>query len=217
MSKVIALCSAYYAESFLYNRLRNLSQLLPVPEIDVICKEYSKEHEIAKQFVGRNCFIFTTRDIPTLYAAWNMVIEHATREYLTSANTDDFTYPHGFNLMSRYLDCHPDVDIVYGDCDKREGDSTTYSPWKRGDADLENGFNRVGVMPMWRKSLHERFGLFDESLTVSGDYEFWLRCVRGGAKIAHINQTIGLYWKRKDSLENRNKAIMHKEDARIKA
>ena len=215
MSKVIALCSAYYAEKFLYNRLRNLSQLLPVPEIDVICKEYSAEHEIAKKFIGRNCFIFTTRDIPTLYAAWNMVIEHATREYLTSANSDDFTYPNGFNLMSRYLDCHPDIDIVYGDCDILVEDEIF--SWKRGDADLENGKNRVGVMPMWRRSLHERFGMFDESLTVSGDYEFWLRCVRGGAKIAHINQTVGLYWKRKDSLENRNKAKMKAENELIEA
>lgn len=210
--------SAYYAADFLGDRLRNLLELLPPPEILVICQARSREHEIAQKYLDLRPSVFeiqTTKDIPTLYKAWNIGVTWAQGDYLTSANCDDFTYPNGLNVMRRYLDAHPEIDLVYGDCDiKYQG---RICVWKRGDSDLENGINRVGVMPMWRKSLHDRFGLFDESLKISGDFEFWRRCVLGGARIAHLDQAVGLYWKRDESLENRNRATMRKEDKRIKA
>lgn len=217
MIKISALVSAYYASDFLAERLRNLAVLLPPPEIIVVCKSRSLEEEISQKYLDRRPSIFeihTTKDIPTLYKAWNIALTWAKGEYLTSANCDDHTYPNGLNAMCRYLDAHPDIDLVYGDCDILF--NGIIQTWKRGESDLLNGINRVGVMPMWRKSLHDRFGMFEETLEVSGDFEFWRRCVLGGAKIAHIDTTVGLYWKRSNSLENRNKATMRKEDRRIK-
>jgi len=211
MSTVTALVSAYHAEKFIKKRMANLTSLKPAPEIFVICQWDSAESLAISKY---ECSYVLTPDTPTIYKAWNIGIAHSEGDYLTSANCDDLFYPQGLNVMQAYLDEHPDIDLVYGDCDMRVFDKVF--EWKRGESDLENGINRIGAMPMWRHSLHTRFGLFDESMTVSGDYEFWLRCVRGGAKIAHINETVGLYWRRNDSLEHRNKDAMKSENALIR-
>lgn len=39
-------------------------------------------------------------------------------------------------------------------------------------------------MPMWRASLHQRYGTFDpRSFGPIADWEFWIRCASGGARI----------------------------------
>jgi hypothetical protein len=54
-------------------------------------------------------------------------------------------------------------------------------------------------MPLWRKSLHERFGFFDEAAHGPlADWEFWVRCAAGGARFRLLRTVLGLY------LENPN-------------
>jgi hypothetical protein len=47
---------------------------------------------------------------------------------------------------------------------------------------------------MWRKSIHERFGMFDTSYFSAADYDMWFRVLAGGGKIAPIEETVGLYY-----------------------
>ena len=215
MSTVTALVSAYYAEQFIAKRLHNLIALQPTPEIMITCESKSLEEKAIGSYGKhwRDINVFSTYGIPTIYKAWNIGIRHSKGDYLTSANCDDLFYRNGLNVMSAYLDAHPEIDLVYGDCDIRKG--SYIFPWKRGESDFEHGTNRIGAMPMWRRSLHDRFGMFDESMVVSGDYDFWMRCYKGGAKFAHIDETVGLYWWRADSLEHRNKALRKREDMQI--
>ena len=49
-------------------------------------------------------------------------------------------------------------------------------------------------MPMWRKSLHENNGLFDDSYRSAGDWEFWLRCAFNGSQFKKYSQPLGLYY-----------------------
>ena len=48
--------------------------------------------------------------------------------------------------------------------------------------------------PVWRRTLHDKFGLFDEQYGSAGDWEFWLRCVKGGAQFKLIPEDLGLYY-----------------------
>jgi hypothetical protein len=49
--------------------------------------------------------------------------------------------------------------------------------------------------PMWRRTLHDKYGKFDESFKSAGDWEFWLRCcVAGDSKFKKLNDVLGLYY-----------------------
>jgi len=69
---------------------------------------------------------------------------------------------------------------------------------------------------MWRRSLHDRFGMFDETYKIAGDWEFWARCAKGGATLAYLPEPVGLYWSRPNSLERRDAKAHGAERKRIK-
>ena len=48
--------------------------------------------------------------------------------------------------------------------------------------------------PMWRKSLHDTHGMFEEKYRSASDWEFWLRCTYGGAKFLKHPEVLGVYY-----------------------
>ena len=53
--------------------------------------------------------------------------------------------------------------------------------------------------PVWRRSLHDKFGYFEEEKYKSGsDWDFWLRCTVGGSKMELIPQKLGIYYQNPD-------------------
>jgi len=76
MALVSSLVSAYYAVDYLEGRLDNLAEQDVHPEIVVVCRAESKEHELTLRWSARSSYedlkIVLTKDIPTVYAAWNM-------------------------------------------------------------------------------------------------------------------------------------------------
>jgi hypothetical protein len=55
--------------------------------------------------------------------------------------------------------------------------------------------NLPHCMPMWRRSLHERYGLFNPwDFGAVADWEFWLRCASRGARFTLLREPLGLYF-----------------------
>jgi hypothetical protein len=200
---VSAIVSAYYAKDFICARLDNLFEQSPQPEIIVVAQLGSFEAEIAKSYGDRIIHILTP-DIPTIYAAWNMAIKASNCDYIANANCDDYTFPHAYAYMAFILDNHPDVGLVYGDEYQFNGEAWPKRKIRpQGDFELLKKQCFVGPMPMWRKSLHEKYGYFNEAYKVCGDYEFWLRIAAYGTKLVHLDGALGVYENRAESAEHR--------------
>ena len=210
---VTAIVSAYYAEKYLKSRLDNLMYQKPRPEVVVVCQKGSMEEAIARTY---DVTWILTKDIPTIYAAWNMAIKAANCDYITNANCDDHIYQDSYAAMSKVLNDNPDIDVVYGDENQFNGEVNMLKQRPQGDFNLLKRQCFVGPMPMWRKSLHDRFGYFSEKFRVCGDYEFWLRIGMHGAKFHHLKQVVGLYLKRANSAEHRDPIVMLAEDDYLK-
>jgi glycosyltransferase involved in cell wall biosynthesis len=222
MSKVTAIISAYFAEEYLKGRIENLLAQDPRPEVIVVCAFQSQEAEIVQTVIGsgREIAVVFTIGIPTIYEAWNLAIEIATGDYITNANSDDRLYPGALKILSRALDENPEIAIAYGDDDivnEIGGDPVNRHQWIEGDLDVLRQVCFLGPMPMWRKSLHDKYGVFDEAMKSSGDYEFWLRMASRGERMKHIPRAIGAYLKRKDSVERRESLRTIWETARARS
>jgi O-antigen biosynthesis protein len=220
MARVSCLVSAYYAEEYLEGRLQNLLAQKPRPEIVVICQMDSAEHKIATPYSDRDeITIVVTHDIPTVYAAWNLGIQTATGDFLTNSNCDDRLYPSALAKLSAALDNHPKYAVAYADVDivkELGGAPDGRYEWAEGSiAELLTGCF-VGPMPMWRKSLHDKYGLFDAEMQSAGDYEFWMRIAKQGERFFHVREVCGAYLKRDDSAEHRFKLRSIWEQARAK-
>jgi hypothetical protein len=53
---------------------------------------------------------------------------------------------------------------------------------------------------MWRKSVHEDVGYFNENLRSASDWEFWMRCVIAGKKFFKINDPHVVYYVNPDGI-----------------
>ena len=221
MTAVSAIVSAYYSEKYLKGRLENLRDQTLVPQIVVICQFDSAEMKIAVEFQhSHEMLISPTPDIPTVYEAWNIGLGSCSGEYITSANSDDRLDPDAIRLLSKTLDKHKDYAVAYPDVnrvDKIGGAPIGSFVWKEGQfGELMSGCF-VGPMPMWRKSLHEKYGFFDGEYASAGDYEFWLRIAYGGEKFKHVNRILGDHLERPAALEHRSPIRTTWETARARA
>lgn len=212
MGKITALVSAYYAEEYIERRLNNLHGIDTV----VVCRRNSAEHRISYEYPVRT---IVTEDIPTIGKAWNIAIEAADGDYVFTANTDDLIYPEGLARMESVLDGLPRVGLVFGAVDI--GD-TKWQRIKDPTGILQFAPERlsrrcfIGPMPLWRKSLHQHFGMFDEDMVVACDYDMWLRFAFGGVGFYYIADSVGKYEKRADSLEHRNKHLIEDENRKAR-
>jgi glycosyltransferase involved in cell wall biosynthesis len=217
---VSAIVSAYFCADFLLPRLRNLLEQACAAEVVAMCQAGSDEESIARDALEhRRGVIVTTPDIPTVYAAWNLGIAASHGEYLTNANSDDWLAPDGLGTLAAALDARPDVAVAYGDQDVVESLVGGFFDAQRigGFRWMEGGFPELlkmcflGPMPMWRRELHAKYGMFDEHMVSAGDYEFWLRLAAKGEAFFHVRKVIGLYMQRADSVEHRNADLAARE------
>lgn len=220
--KVSALVSAYYADQFLDGRIINLLNQELIPEIVIVCMEGSREHEIALKYPA---LVLTTDHVPTIGAAWNLGIIHASGEYLVIANSDDVFFDGGIKALADVLDANADVGYVFSDQHLMVKGITS----RRMDHGHIGKGGKVenikallaeryfcGSMPMWRKSLHSAFGHFREDYIVASDYEWALRLAEGGVGFYYLPESVGVYPIRNDSLEHRNQELCRIESRSIR-
>ena len=218
--RVSAIVSAYKAEEFIKGCLEDQDKQSEVPETVVVCQEGSVEHRLALE--NMFCTIVTTKNIPTVYHAWNLGIRAASGKYITNANTDDRHHPDAYRMMADLLDARADYDLVYHSCyitwkdqtfadfvEENEGKDLKMGRWE-GEPGLFmwHEYNRgllgkgcfIGPQPMWRANLHQRHGYFLDNYKSAGDYEFWLRIAKD-ANMYRLPHVLGLYHARADGIE----------------
>lgn len=226
--KVSAIMSLYKAEKFVASALENLLRQTMLDQMEIIvinADSPQNEEEIVKIFQRQypERIVYHRTPHETLYASWNYAALYARGKYLINANADDRLRHDAYEVMSGTLDRHDGIGLVYADvyatsCLEDITEFQELEPpkyWGRfyrqeySYDSLRQGCY-IGAQPMWRKSLHEEFGLFDPQYVVAGDWEFWLRA-GAGSEFMHIPECLGLYYNNPDGLENCNGPAHGKE------
>lgn len=225
---VSAIVSTYNSAEFIRGCIEDLERQTIAEQLEIIVIDSASpqnEGEIVRELQERyqNIRYLRTEQRETVYAAWNRAISMARGRYITNANTDDRHRRDAFELMVRVLENDHSIDLVYADVIITRTPHQTYEQhtaagrynwfdWDRNTL-LDNGCF-IGPQPMWRRSVHDQYGGFDDSYVTSGDYEFWLR-ISQTANFRHINQPLGLYLAHPDSIEHRNEDKKQQENRRL--
>ncbi len=161
-----------------------------------------------------------------IYSAWNLAIQQGTGDFITNLNADDLRLPHAICRHAAFL-VGVDADGSYGDFALTHNHPlTNYPPEDRvilsslGPFDLETliyeSQNFMHCAPMWKRELHDRFGMFDGALVSSGDTEFWLRCLAAGASFEHFPSPTVIYFYNPQGLSSSFSSTGRLEWARIR-
>lgn len=220
---VSAVVSIYNCERFLRGCLDDLLAQTMAPSLEIVAvvsgteqgevavlDEYRARHE--------NISVIRTAARESIYAAWTRGCKAARGRYLTNANADDRHRADAYEIMARTLDENPLAALVYANSlitatpDEQFETATPIgrTDWPEFDRSALFTYNYVGPQPMWRASLHARYGWFDRDFQVAGDYEFWLRIAREEDFLL-IPETLGLYYLSPETAERRDKKLSRDE------
>ncbi|MHC4890206.1 MAG: glycosyltransferase, partial [Planctomycetota bacterium] len=211
---VTAIVSTYNSERFLRGCLDDLEQQTIADKLEIIIvNSGSKQNEdaIVRQYQRNhnNIVYIKTERREGVYAAWNRAVKAARGKFITNANTDDRHRNDALEIMASTLQTDPDIALVYGDQIRTETPNDTFENHHGTQMDRRPEYSRarllfgccVGSQPMWRKSLHNEFAYFDDTLTCAADWDFWLR-ISSEYKFRHIPEFLGLYYYNEDGIEH---------------
>jgi len=213
---VSAIISTYNSEKFIGGCLEDLENQTIADKLEIIVvNSGSKQDEeaIVREFQEKydNIVYIKTEQKEGVYSAWNRGVKAARGRFLTNANTDDQHRPDALEILSNELMNNPEIALVYGDQICTDTPNATFEKHNAVESHRQPDYTRerlllgccVGSQPMWRKSLHEEFGYFDEMLDCAGDWDFWLR-ISEKYNFKHIPEFLGLYYFNQKGIEHGN-------------
>lgn len=123
--------------------------------------------------------------------ALNKGLRRATGDILAYLNSDDLYLPGAVAFAVDYFDKHPEVAVIYGDCQSLDAAGQEIQPSLKGQPfNLRLLFTTRLDMPQptvfWRRRVLEGVGFFDESLHYTMDYDYWLRMVVAGFQPMYV-------------------------------
>ena len=132
-----------------------------------------------------------------LYDALNKGIKFASGDIIGLLHSDDlFADDHVLSKVARQFAANPGTDAVYADLvfvDRKDPDKILRT-WKAGS--YEEGSFLKGWMPphptfFVRKSVYDKYGVFNLDLKLSSDYELMLRLIhKHGISVSYLPETI---------------------------
>jgi GT2 family glycosyltransferase len=158
----------------------------PSDEEVKLVEEYNDEYD--------NILHIKVEGVDPIGTSMNRCIEYATGDYLCIWNVDDLRTPDSIEVMAKALDENPDVDFVYGNyviVPRFGGIEGQYVDETGREDELTTGMI-LGPYFMFRKSILEKSGVFDEQLVQGADYDLALRLAMNG-KGLHLPINLGYY------------------------
>ena len=198
MTKVSTITPCYNMSKYMRGFLDNLSTQThkdleiildhnnPTDEEIMMVEDYNKEHN--------NICHIQVEGVDPIGISMNRCIEFADGDYLCIWNVDDLRTPDSIEVMANALDQNPDVDFVYGNyhiVPYFGGTQGQYVDETGREEELTTGMI-LGPYFMFRKSLLEKSGVFDEQLVQGADYDLALRLAFNG-KGLHLPVNLGYY------------------------
>lgn len=202
-SRVAVLVSIYRAGRFIAHKLANLRAQTAFDACHVIllnCQDLDGESGPCREFARQNgnvTYVEYGRHV-RLYDAWNDGIGIGPRtEYVTNANVDDVQHPECLQALVEALDSDREAGVAHGDYFVTGLPNQPWDAWPppviHGMIETMYPLGSAGPCPMWRRSLHDRCGLFP-SYSVIGDARMWERWHANGVRFKRVPRYLASYY-----------------------
>ena len=127
-------------------------------------------------------------------AAINEGSKRIKGKYFTWLNADDYYFPHTLEFVKNVFDCHPEVDVVYGDAIHVDPDANflSYFPPARDFSASELTYNCFICQPaaFIRSEAFYNVGGVNPNLNYTMDWDLWCRLSQQGYKFLYVNKPL---------------------------
>jgi hypothetical protein len=204
--RVTLITSLYNADEFVHDFMKNMIEQSIFSETELIIinahSPGNEEKEILaylKEFPNI-VYIHLPND-PGLYAIWNMGIRYAHAPLVANANLDDRRDLYSLVQQVNTLEKYAEFDLAYCDfCITTKPNDQWYDMFVYQHTDMQQFSQKAirwclpGPQPVWRKSMHEKYGYFREDFISAADQEMWCRAVDKGSQFIKVSCFSGVYY-----------------------
>jgi GT2 family glycosyltransferase len=224
LSGISIITSLYKAEKYIENFLSNITKQTIFDECELILingNSPENEEEYIKPYLQKysNIKYIKLEQDPGIYGCWNIGIENSKFDYICNGNADDLKNENSLEILRKHLHfSDKNIDLVYGDTSVVHEFPVLGKKYdiKLSEHSILDFSKRnmikclPGCMPLWKKEMHKKYGMFDIDLKIAGDWEMWLRAVSQGAKFKKIDFLSGFYYENPDGKSTSQKFLKHK-------
>jgi glycosyltransferase involved in cell wall biosynthesis len=229
--RVSLITSLYNASDFLEQFMETTINQTIFDECELIlinANSPQNEKEIILPYLDKhkNIIYIELEEDPGVYAVWNIGIEMSNADIVTNTNVDDRRHPTHLEKHCKILEDNPDIDLTYANvyltCQPNEtmekhNSIMTYEFPEFSFLNLIK-HNMPHCCPVWRKSIHDRYGYFREDMVSAADFDMWLRAASEGSEFMKIDEVLSLYYKNPQGVstkaETLKKAVSEVNDLR---
>ncbi|MEJ7766820.1 MAG: glycosyltransferase [Chitinophagaceae bacterium] len=201
MCRITVITSLYNCQQYLRGYFEAIKKIENKDEIEILLIHNSptdEEMAIVNGFLSEMTFIrHIIIEREGLYATWNRGVALAKGDYITTWNVDDVRLPNSLREQADSLDNNSRAALSYGDfIIVNNYGSTNGKQVNEPQFDPSNRTfyrqHHIGCFPMWRKSIHETIGYFDEQFRLIADLDFQIRIARK-YRLIKISTQLGFY------------------------
>jgi hypothetical protein len=231
--EITVLISLYQSDEFILNLIEDILRQTAIASAQVIFVSVSPSPFVSKTLENLKLLLPSAQIIESverigIYEAWNIGVERAETPLLTNWNADDRRSKTSLEQQISFMRSNPWASGCYGDTYITLDPLASFEIAAYCDAltDLPNypsihqalsaTSNPMHNAPVWRKNLHTKHGLFDESFVSAGDFEFWLRCQVAGEAFVKSPIPYATYFLNPKGISTRQNTEAHHEIEVIK-
>lgn len=146
-----------------------------------------------------------------LTKALNVGLQHVTSDLVARMDSDDIAAPNRFELQERFLEEHPDIDIVGGSMqefdDEHECLNVRHYPQTHEEACkyIVKACPLAHPAVMMRKRMFDEGLKYDERYRMSQDIKLWYDAILSGYKIANLPEICLFFRQQGDVFKRRSR------------
>jgi len=157
-------------------------------------QELQRVKAFQKEYPGRLKHI-VKKKVDPIGVSWNRCVREGSGEFVAIWNVDDLRTHNSIELQARLLLDNPNINLVYGDYTIVDSFGRTKGRPVRHNGIPPSEFTRsmiFGPFFMFRKSVCEKIGFFDEQLKSGADFDMAVRLAFCG-KAQMVRGELGYY------------------------
>lgn len=152
-----------------------------------------------------------------IYRAINQGLRQMDTEWVSFLNSDDLVHPHSYARLIAHGE-RQRASVVYGDCDFIDLEGRFLFTLKSPQPARLPGLLQYGdigfvyAAAIWRRTVFEELGGFDEKYRLISDYDFFFRSVFSGYSLAKLDgPTVAAFRRHPGELSRREAGTMAQE------
>jgi glycosyltransferase involved in cell wall biosynthesis len=137
-----------------------------------------------------------------LPAALSTGFRQSRGRFLTWTSCDNRFASSALQVLLDFLNDHPEADLVYSDFDFIDERGALVRKHRAGPTESLHIGNVVGMSFLYRRSVYEAIGDYDDDAFLAEDYDYWLRANQK-FRLTHLPKTLYEFRLHPDSLTSR--------------